>query len=132
VPPPFVRVEDMKRRYEPEAVIAASPVERLVDELILSLRLADAAFERGDLEAVDDGLCRAQDILLALRTDLWGVAADLTHMYRELREANLQKNWGQAARVLKVVEELAEARRHAAEQEARRLAADARAAEVGE
>jgi flagellin-specific chaperone FliS len=132
VPPPFVRVEDMKRRYEPEAVIAASPVEGLVDELILSLRLADGAFERGDLEAVDDGLRRAQDILLALRTDLWGVAADLTHMYRELLHANRQKNWGQAARVLKVVEELAEAWRHAAEQEARRLGATARADEVGE
>jgi flagellar biosynthetic protein FliS len=132
VPPPFVRVEDMKRRYEREAVITASPVARLIDELIISLHMADAAFERGDLEAVDDALCRAQDILLALRTDLWGVAADLTHMYRELRDANLQKNWSQAARVLKVVEELAEAWRRAAEQEARRLAAAAGTAVVGE
>ena len=92
MPPPFVRVEDMKRRYEREAVITASPVARLIDELIISLHMADAAFERGDLEAVDDALCRAQDILLALRTVLWGVAADLAHMYREFRDADLKKN----------------------------------------
>jgi flagellar biosynthetic protein FliS len=117
MPPPFVRVEDMKRRYEREAVMTATPVARLIDELVLSLRLADAGFEQADFLAVNDALWQAQDILLALRTDLRGVAADLTHMYRELLDANLQKNRRQTARVLTVVEELAEAWRSVAEQQ---------------
>ncbi len=132
MPPPFVRIEDMKRRYEREAVIAASQAAPLIDELILSLRLADAGFERADFLAVNDALWQAQDILLALRTDLRGVAADLTHMYRELLDANLQKNRRQAARVLTVVEELAEAWRRVGEQQALRPEAGAGAPAVGE
>ena len=113
MPPPFVRVEDVKRRYEREAVTSMRHI--MFDDIILALRLADAGFERGDLEPVDDWLCQAQDILLALRTYLWGEATELSQLYRELLDANLQKNRGQAAQVLSVVEGLAEAGRHAAE-----------------
>jgi flagellin-specific chaperone FliS len=132
MPPPFVRIEDMKRRYEREAVIAATPVAPLIEELILSLRQADAGFEQADFLAVNDALWQAQDILLALRTELRGVAADLTHMYRELLDANLQKNRRQTARVLTVVEGLAEAWRRVAEQPALRPEAAAGAPAVGE
>ncbi len=120
MPPPFVRVEDMKRRYEREAVVAATPVPYLImlcDETILSLRLADLAFARDDLEAVDDALCRALDVLLALRTYQWDEGTDLTHLYRDLLQANLQKNRVQAAQVLSVLEELAEVWRAAPEAE---------------
>jgi flagellin-specific chaperone FliS len=120
MPPPFVRVEDMKRRYEREAAVAATPVPYLImlcDETILSLRLADVAFARGDLEAVDDALGRALDVLLALRTYLWDEGTDLTHLYRDLLDANRQKNQAQAARVLSVLEELAGDWRRAAEAE---------------
>jgi flagellar protein FliS len=129
VPAPPARAEEMRRRYQREAVITATPAVRLTmlfDKMIHELRRADDGFERDDLKVVNDGLCRAQDILLALRgtlrTDLWDGAVDLSQLYfalyRELLEANLHKDRGRARQVLTVVEELGDAWRRAAEQEA--------------
>jgi flagellar secretion chaperone FliS len=143
LPASAAKAEEMKRRYQREAVITATPAARLnmlFDKMILELGQADNGFERDDLKAVNDGLCRAQDILLALRgtlrTDLWAGANDLSQLYfalyKELLQANLKKNRAQAQRVLAVVQELAEAWRRAAEQETGgRLAATAAAAAVG-
>ncbi len=129
MPSAAAKAEEMKQRYRREAVITASPAARLnmlFDKMILDLGMADAAFDRGDFKAVNDGLCGAQDILLALRgtlrTDLWEAANDLSQLYfalyKELLEANLKKDRNQAQRVLGVVQELAGAWRRAAEQEA--------------
>jgi flagellar protein FliS len=143
VPSPAAKAEEMKRRYQREAVITATPAARLnmlFDKMILELGQADNGFERNDLKAINDGLCRAQDILLALRgtlrTDLWSGANDLSQLYfalyKELLEANMQKNREKAQRVLGVVQELAQAWRRAAEQETSgKLAATASAAAVG-
>ena len=143
MPSPAAKAEEMKRRYLREAVITATPAARLnmlFDKMILELGLADNGFERGDLKAVNDGLCRAQDILLALRgtlrTDLWDGANELSQLYfalyKELLEANMAKNRAQAQRVLAVVQDLAAAWRRAAEQEnGGRLAATAAATAVG-
>jgi flagellar secretion chaperone FliS len=137
MPSAAVKAEEMRRRYLREAVITATPAARLnmlFDKMILELGLADSGFERGDLKAVNDGLCRAQDILLALRgtlrTDLWAGANDLSQLYfalyKELLRANLDKNRAQVQRVLEVVKDLAGAWRQAAEQDAGvRLAAGA-------
>jgi flagellar protein FliS len=129
MPASVVRAEEMKQRYVREAVITATPAGRLLmlfDKMLTELQKADEAFERGDLKEVNDGLCSAQDILLALRgtlrTDLWDGAADLSQLYfalyRELLDANLKKDRGQAQRATAVVVQLAEAWRRAADQEA--------------
>src|SRR5580698_5858890 len=139
----MAKAEEMKRRYQREAVITATPSARLnmlFDKMILELGQADNGFEQNDLKAINDGLCRAQDILLALRgtlrTDLWSGANDLSQLYfalyKELLEANMQKNRDKVQRVLAVVQELGEAWRRAAEQETGgKLAAAASAAAVG-
>jgi flagellar secretion chaperone FliS len=143
MPSPIAKAEEMKRRYLREAVITATPAARLnmlFDKMIFDLGQADSGFEQGDLKAVNDGLCRAQDILLALRgtlrTDVWDGANNLSQLYfalyKELLQANMQKNRAQAQRVLEVVQDLAGAWRLAAEREAGdRLAATASAAAVG-
>jgi flagellar protein FliS len=143
VPAPPARAEEMRRRYQREAVITATPSARLnmlFDKMILELGQADNGFEQNDLKAINDGLCRAQDILLALRgtlrTDLWSGANDLSQLYfalyKELLEANMQKDRDKVRRVLGVVQELGEAWRRAAEQETGgKLAAAASAAAVG-
>ena len=111
MPSPAAKAEEMKRRYQREAVITATPAARLnmlFDKMILELGQADNGFEQDDLKAINDGLCRAQDILLALRgtlrTDLWAGANDLSQLYfalyKELLEANMQKNRDKAQRVL--------------------------------
>jgi flagellar protein FliS len=139
----MAKAEEMKRRYQREAVITATPSARLnmlFDKMILELGQADNGFEQNDLKAINDGLCRAQDILLALRgtlrTDLWSGANDLSQLYfalyKELLEANMQKDRDKVRRVLGVVQELGEAWRRAAEQETGgKLAAAASAAAVG-
>jgi flagellar protein FliS len=127
MPSPAAKAEEMKRRYLREAVITATPAARLnmlFDKMIFELGQADNGFEQGDLKAVNDGLCRAQDILLALRgtlrTDVWDGATDLSQLYftlyKELLEANMKKNRAQAQRVSRVVQDLAGAWRRAAEQ----------------
>jgi flagellar protein FliS len=133
----------MKRRYQREAVITATPAARLnmlFDKMILELGQADNGFEQNDFKAINDALCQAQDILLALRgtlrTDLWSGANDLSQLYfalyKELLEANMQKNRDKVQQVLGVVKDLAAAWRRAAEQEASgKLAATASAAAVG-
>src|SRR3984957_21014381 len=128
MPSPAAKAEEMKRRYLREAVITATPASRLnmlFDKMILELSQADNGFEQGDLKAINDGLCRAQDILLALRgtlrTDLWAGANDLSQLYfalyKELLEANMQKNRPKVDRVQAVAQKLAEAWRRAGEQE---------------
>ena len=142
MPSPAAKAEEMKRRYLREAVITATPAARLnmlYDKMLFELGQADSGFERGDLKAVNDGLCRAQDILLALRgtlrTDVWNGANDLSQLYfalyKELLQANMQKNRAQAQRVLEVVKDLAGAWRRAAEREASDRLATASAAAVG-
>jgi flagellar protein FliS len=143
MPSAAAKAEEMKRRYLREAVITATPGARLnmlFDKMIFELGQADNGFEQEDLKAVNDGLCRAQDILLALRgtlrTDIWDGATDLSQLYfalyKELLEANMKKNRAQAQRVLRVVQDLAAAWRRAAEQgTGSRLAATASAAAVG-
>jgi flagellar protein FliS len=129
MPASVVRAEEMKQRYVREAVITATPAGRLLmlfDKMVTELQKADDAFERCDLKGVNDGLCAAQDILLALRgtlrTDLWDGAADLSQLYfalyRELLEANLKKDRSQAQRAAAVVVQLADAWRRAADHEA--------------
>ncbi len=128
MPSPAAKAEEMKRRYLREAVITATPAARLnmlFDKMIFELAQADNGFELGDLKAVSDGLCRAQEILLALRgtlrTDIWEEAKDLSQLYfalyKELLEANMQKNRSQAQRVLAEVQNLADAWRRAGDQE---------------
>jgi flagellar protein FliS len=131
MPGPVVRAEELRQRYLREAVLTASPATRLTmlyDQMLLDFRVADDGFERGDLKAVNDALCNAQEILLALRgtlrTDLWAEAEHLASLYlflhHQLVEANLHKNRAQAQRVGDVVGDLASAWRRAAEAEAER------------
>jgi len=129
MPASIHKAEEMKRRYLREAVITATPAPRLImlyDHMLHSLRVADDAFERGDLKVINDSLCKVQEVLLALRgtlrTDLWAGAADLSALYStlhaELVQANLKKDRAQAQRVAEVVIELAEAWHSAAQREA--------------
>ena len=143
MPTAAAKAEEMKRRYQREAVLTATPAARLnmlFDKMILDLGRADSGFEGNDLKAISDGLCSAQDILLALRgtlrTDLWDGANDLSQLYfalyKELLEANMHKNREKVQGVLEVVKELAEAWRRAAERESSaKLPAGAGAAAVG-
>ena len=131
MPGPVVRAEELRQRYLREAVLTASPAMRLTmlyDQMLLDFRVADDGFDRGDLKAVNDALCNAQEILLALqgtlRTDLWAEADQLAKLYlflhHQLVEANLNKDREQARRVGEVVGDLASAWHQAAEAEAER------------
>ncbi len=128
---PVVRADELRQRYLREAVLTASPAMRLTmlyDQMLLDFRVADDGFDRGDLKAVNDALCNAQEILLALRgtlrTDLWAEADQLASLYlflhRQLVEANLNKDREQARRVGEVVGDLASVWHQAAEVEAER------------
>ena len=130
MPASVVKAEEMRQRYLKEAVLTATPAMRLVmlfDKLVLDLHRVDDGFERGDLKVVNDHLCQAQDIVLALRgtlrTDIWGGANELSQMYyllyQELLEANLKKDRTQAQRVAAFVDDLAAAWRRAAEEAGR-------------
>jgi flagellar secretion chaperone FliS len=136
MPASIHKAEEMKRRYLREAVITATPATRLTmlyDHMLHEMRVADDGFERNDLKAINDGLCKVQEVLLALRstlrTDLWAGAADLSALYSalhaELVQANMQKDRARAQRVAKVVTDLAEAWQGAAQREASRPKATA-------
>ncbi|HUZ10064.1 MAG TPA: flagellar export chaperone FliS [Acidimicrobiales bacterium] len=129
MPASIVQAEALRQRYLNEAVVTASPATRLImlyDQMLLDFRVADDGFERGDLKAVNDSLCNAQEILLVLRgtlrTDLWGGAEELASLYlylhQQLVEANLHKDRDQARRAGELVGDLAGAWHQAAEIEA--------------
>ncbi len=144
MPSAAAKAEEMKRRYFREAVITATPAARLnmlFDKMVFELSQADNGFEKDDLKAVNDGLCRAPGHPARIARDpqdrhLDGGATDLSQLYfalyKELLEANMKKDRAQAQRVLRVVSDLAEAWRRAAEQgTGSRLTATASAAAVG-
>lgn len=117
----------LQERYLTEAIETASPATRLVmlyDRLELDLRRADAGFDSGDLEAINDHLIHAQEILLALAgtldLELWQGGAQLYALYHflhgQLVEANCSKQRQQVQSVAAMVAQLARAWRAVQEQ----------------
>ncbi|MHB8263612.1 MAG: flagellar export chaperone FliS [Acidimicrobiales bacterium] len=121
-------VSDLRERYLREAILTATPAQRVVmlyEQLLLDIATAISllvAEEPRDLKGVNDHLVNAQEIVLALRdvlrTDLWKDAATLARLYTyihgELVQANLQKDTGRLRGVVQLVERLADAFRIAA------------------
>lgn len=116
MPNPF----DATSRYLADAVETATPAVRLGmlwDRLELDLQRADAAFEAGNLFAINEHLVHAQDILLVLadtlRTDAWDGARQLGALYSflhgELVQANVHKDRHRAEAAGKMVHQLADA-----------------------
>lgn len=142
--PPTVQSEDLRRRYLAEAIETAPPAVRLsmlFDRIELDLGRAERGFASADLEAVNEGLVHAQEILLALRgtlrVDDWEgaprVAALYDHLHGELVSANMEKDRERAATAGALIAQLAGAWRQAADKvaaEASAGPADATATET--
>ena len=123
-----VNVSDLRERYLRDAILTATPAQRVVmlyEQLLLDIATATSllvAVEPRDLKGVNDHLVNAQEIVLALRdvlrTDLWEGAATLAQLYTyihgELVHANLQKDVERLRGVVELVERLADAFRTAA------------------
>ncbi len=124
MPRGFATAEELQNRYLGEAIETATPAARLgmlLDRLELDLQRADAAFDGGDLAAINDNLVHAQEILLALagtlRIDVWEGAAQLAglyyHLHGELLAANMAKDRDRLAKARPMVAQLAGAWRAA-------------------
>jgi flagellar secretion chaperone FliS len=116
----------LRQRYLADAIETAVPAVRLMmlyDALELDLRRADAAFETGDLKAINDNLVHAQAIILTLRDtikpELWDGAPRMIALYdlflAELLGANLDKDRRRAAAVAELIGRVGDAWRKAAE-----------------
>jgi len=116
----------LRRRYLADAVETAPPPVRLTmlhDALDLDLARADAAFESGDIKAINDNLVHAQEIIITLRDtmkpELWEGAPRLIALHNyfllELLGANVDKDRARAAAAAKLIGQLGEAWRQAAE-----------------
>jgi flagellar secretion chaperone FliS len=116
----------LRQRYLADAIETAVPAVRLMmlyDALELDLRRADAAFDTGDLKAINDNLVHAQAIILTLRDtikpELWDGAPRMIALYdhflAELLGANLTKDRRRAASVAELIGRVADAWRKAAE-----------------
>ncbi len=116
----------LRRRYLADAVETAGPAVRLTmlyDALDLDLCRADAAFETGDLKAINDNLVHAQEIILTLRDtikpELWDGAPRLIALHNyflmELLGANLDKDRQRAAATAALIGRIGDAWRQAAE-----------------
>lgn len=113
-------------RYLTDAIETASAPQRLTmlyDAVEQDLARADAAFDSGDLETINDKLVHAQIILLALRDtvrpDVWDGApqliALLDYFVGELLGANLAKDRRRLADVAVLIGQIAGALRGAAD-----------------
>lgn len=88
--------------YQDSRILTASPEEltlMLYDGAIKFCNLGNMAMEKGDLQATNTNLLKAQRIIMEFRTTLnskYSVAQDFDVMYeyihRRLVEANLQKD----------------------------------------
>ena len=114
-----------QQHYLVDAIVTASPARRLTmlyDAIELDLRRADAAFEAGDIEAINDNLVHAQEIILTLRDtmrpEVWEGAAQLIALHNyflgELLGANLDKDRARVAVVAPLIASIGNAWRQAA------------------
>ncbi len=120
------KAEELRIRYMTEAIETATPAGRLTmlfDSLEMDLIRAEKAFaENGGIKTISDLLIHAQDILILLRDTIdvsaWEPGARLQalydHLYRELVQANLDKDPARVAETRSHVSRLAEAWREAA------------------
>jgi len=118
--------DKLRRRYLADAIETAPPAVRLTmlyDALELDLARADAAFEAGDLQTINDKLVHAQEIILTLRDtmkpELWEGAPRIIALHNyflgELLHANLEKDRARAAAAATLIGQLGNAWRQAAE-----------------
>jgi flagellar protein FliS len=116
----------LRQRYLSDAIETAGPAVRLTmlyDALELDLCRADAAFETGDLKAINDNLVHAQEIIITLRDtikpELWDGAPRLIALHNfflmELLGANLDKDRQRAAATATLISRIGDAWRQAAE-----------------
>jgi len=117
----------VRDRYLGDTVSTGSPhvlLVRLYDRLVLDLQGAEQAIADRRLDAANDLLGHAQDIVVELRStlrvDAWAGAAGLASLYdfcrAELVQANLAKDATRVAAVRALVEPLRDAWRDAAQQ----------------
>ncbi len=113
----------MKLRYLREAVLTATPAQRVVmlyDQLLQNIAIAEnalAAPEPRDLKMANDNLVNAQEIVLTLqgvlRADIWDGAGSLAalylHLHGELVAANMEQDADRLAAVAGMVGKLGEA-----------------------
>ncbi len=132
---PYAAAAELQNRYLAEAIETATPAARLgmlLDRLELDLQRADAAFDRGDLAAINEHLVHAQEILLALagtlQVDAWEGAPRLAGLYHflhgELVAANMGKDRQRLAATTPLVRQLADTWRAAIAQSSGELASD--------
>jgi len=116
----------IRNRYVGDSVTTASPgrlVTMLYDRLVRDLVTAEAALAAADLEAANNNLIHAQEIVWELAAGLdptkWSGGPALAALYQfmlaELLEANVKKDADKVVSVRNLVEPLADAWRQAAE-----------------
>ena len=116
----------IRNRYVGDSVATASParlVTMLYDRLVRDLVTAEAALAAADLEAANNNLIHAQEIVWELAAGLdptrWSGGPALAALYQfmlaELLEANVKKDADKVVSVRNLVEPLADAWRQAAE-----------------
>jgi flagellar secretion chaperone FliS len=116
----------IRNRYVGDSVTTASPgrlVTMLYDRLVRDLVAAEAALGTGDLEAANNNLIHAQEIVWELAAGLdptkWSGGPALAALYQfmlaELLDANVRKDAAKVASVRSLVEPLADAWHQAAE-----------------
>lgn len=122
----MAKAEELRIRYMTEAIETATPAGRLTmlfDSLEMDLIRVEKAFaDNGGIKTISDLLIHAQDILMLLRDTIdvavWEPGARLQalydHLYRELVQANLDKDVARVAEARGHVSQLAEAWREAA------------------
>ena len=116
----------IRNRYVGDSVSTASPgrlVTMLYDRLVRDLVTAEAALAGADLEAANNNLIHAQEIVWELAAGLdpskWSGGPALAALYQfmlaELLEANVKKDAAKVTSVRGLVEPLADAWHQAAE-----------------
>jgi flagellar protein FliS len=116
----------IRNRYVGDSVTTASPgrlVTMLYDRLVRDLVTAEAALAAADLEAANNNLIHAQEIVWELAAGLdptrWSGGPALAALYQfmlaQLLQANVGKDADKVVSVRNLVEPLADAWRQAAE-----------------
>ena len=125
--PTSTRQAAARNRYVSDSVQTLSPtrlVTMLYDRLVSELDRAEQAMRAGDLYGSNDGLVRAQSIVLelraSLRTDAWAAGPKLAALYdffvREIIQANVSRKPERIRAVRELIEPLRDAWHAAAAQ----------------
>ncbi len=122
-----MNAQAFRAQFLADSVLSASPAKLLTmlyDRLVLDLTRAESAQRSGDRPTANENLTHAQDIvselMVTLKTDAWGGAAQLHSLYSfllgELMSANISGDPERTVACRKIVEPLRDSWHEAAAQ----------------